>query len=43
LTGPEIATVLQMKLAAVKSIQFRAYTRLRKRLAPHYAPETVDP
>ena len=43
LTGPEIAAVLGMALPAVKSIQFRAYAQLRKHLAPHYAPETVDP
>lgn len=35
LTGPEIADVLGMKLAAVKSTQFRAYTQLRKLLAPY--------
>lgn len=35
LTGPEIASVLEMKLAAVKSTQFRAYTRLRELLAPY--------
>ena len=29
LTGPEIAAVLGMRLAAVKSAQFRAYARLR--------------
>jgi len=29
LTGPEIATALDMRLAAVKSAQFRAYARLR--------------
>ncbi len=40
LTGPEIARVLGMQLAAVKSIQFRAYARLRKRLAPYYAAES---
>ena len=32
LTGPEIATVLGMQLTAVKSSQFRAYTRLRQLL-----------
>ena len=35
LTGPEIAGVLGMTLAAVKSTQFRAYTRLRDLLAPY--------
>lgn len=35
LNGPEIATVLEMTLAAVKSTQFRAYTRLRELLAPY--------
>lgn len=35
LTGPEIADVLGMTIAAVKSIQFRAYTRLRELLAPY--------
>jgi RNA polymerase sigma-70 factor (ECF subfamily) len=43
LTGPEIATVLGMKLAAVKSVQFRAYTRLRELLAPVYGPEDAQP
>jgi RNA polymerase sigma-70 factor (ECF subfamily) len=38
LTGPEIASVLNMKIAAVKSIQFRAYTRLRELLAPYADP-----
>lgn len=33
LTGPEIAEVLGMSLSAVKSSQFRAYSRLRKLLA----------
>lgn len=32
LTGPEIAAVLEMGLAAVKSSQFRAYSRLRQLL-----------
>jgi RNA polymerase sigma factor (sigma-70 family) len=40
LTGPEIARVLGMKIAAVKSIQFRAYAQLRKRLAPYHAAES---
>lgn len=35
LTGPEIARALDMKVAAVKSTQFRAYTRLRDLLAPY--------
>lgn len=35
LTGPEIATATGMKLAAVKSTQFRAYTKLRELLAPY--------
>lgn len=35
LTGPEIASATGMKLAAVKSIQFRAYTKLRDLLAPY--------
>ena len=43
LTGPEIATVLGMTLAAVKSVQFRAYTRLRELLAPQYGPEKTTP
>lgn len=38
LTGPEIAAALGMKLAAVKSTQFRAYTRLRELLAPYADP-----
>lgn len=38
LTGPEIAEVLGMKLAAVKSTQFRAYARLRELLAPYADP-----
>ncbi|HWV23158.1 MAG TPA: RNA polymerase sigma factor [Thermomicrobiales bacterium] len=42
LTGPEIAGVLGMKLAAVKSTQFRAYTRLRELLAP-YADTSPSP
>jgi RNA polymerase sigma factor (sigma-70 family) len=33
LTGPEIAEVLGMSESAVKSSQFRAYSRLRKLLA----------
>jgi RNA polymerase sigma-70 factor, ECF subfamily len=36
LTGPEIASATGMKLATVKSTQFRAYTRLRDILS-HYA------
>jgi RNA polymerase sigma factor (sigma-70 family) len=36
LTGPEIASAAGMSLAAVKSTQFRAYTRLRDLLS-HYA------
>lgn len=35
LTGPEIASATGMKLAAVKSTQFRAYTRLRDLLSPY--------
>lgn len=35
LTGPEIATAMEMTLAAVKSTQFRAYARLRDLLAPY--------
>lgn len=35
LTGPEIAQALNMKVAAVKSTQFRAYTRLRDLLSPY--------
>lgn len=35
LTGPEIASATGMKLAAVKSTQFRAYTRLRDLLHPY--------
>lgn len=42
LTGPEIAEVLGMKLAAVKSTQFRAYTRLRELLAPYADPSSLD-
>lgn len=38
LTGPEIASVLNVKIAAVKSTQFRAYTRLREILAPYADP-----
>ena len=36
LTGQEIADVLGLSLAAVKSSQFRAYTRLRKLLADEH-------
>jgi RNA polymerase sigma-70 factor (ECF subfamily) len=35
LTGPEIASAARMSLAAVKSTQFRAYTRLRDLLSPY--------
>jgi len=42
LTGPEIAEVLGMKLAAVKSTQFRAYTRLRELLAPYADPASLN-
>jgi RNA polymerase sigma-70 factor (ECF subfamily) len=42
LTGPEIASVLNMKIAAVKSIQFRAYTRLRELLAPYADPSPTQ-
>jgi RNA polymerase sigma-70 factor, ECF subfamily len=35
LTSPEIARAMNMKVAAVKSTQFRAYTRLRDLLAPY--------
>jgi RNA polymerase sigma-70 factor (ECF subfamily) len=42
LTGPEIASVLNMKIAAVKSIQFRAYTRLRELLAPYADPSPLQ-
>jgi RNA polymerase sigma-70 factor (ECF subfamily) len=35
LTGPEIASAAGMSLAAVKSTQFRAYTRLRDLLSPY--------
>ena len=41
LTGPEIASAAGMSLAAVKSTQFRAYTRLRNLLAP-YANDDTD-
>lgn len=34
LTGPEIATALGISIAAVRSSQFRAYTRLRRWLEP---------
>ncbi len=36
LTGPEIAAVLNMHLAAVKSAQFRTYARLRTLLRPEF-------
>lgn len=42
LTGPEIALVLNMKIAAVKSVQFRAYTRLRELLGPWYEPHSPN-
>ncbi len=42
LTGPEIADVLGMKLAAVKSTQFRAYRRLRDFLAPYHDAFTEE-
>lgn len=35
LTGPEIASAMDVSLAAVKSTQFRAYTRLRDLLSPY--------
>ena len=37
LTGPEIAATLDLRLAAVKSTQFRAYARLR-----HLLGDTLD-
>lgn len=43
LTGPEIATVLGMRLAAVKSAQFRAYARLRELLRPDFALDETPP
>lgn len=39
LTGPEIASVLQLHLAAVKSLQFRAYSRLRLLLRERFDAE----
>ena len=39
LTGPEIAAVLGMHLAAVKSLQFRAYTKLRSLLQDQFTSE----
>ncbi|MGI8483821.1 MAG: RNA polymerase sigma factor [Thermomicrobiales bacterium] len=42
LTGPEIATVLGMQLPAVKSSQFRAYTRLRQLLRQIDLMEDAD-
>lgn len=39
LTGPEIAAVLGKRPEAVKSTQFRAYTRLRRLLGVAQAPE----
>lgn len=43
LTGPEIATVLGMRLPAVKSAQFRAYARLRDQLRPDVASDDAAP
>jgi RNA polymerase sigma-70 factor (ECF subfamily) len=43
LTGPEIAAALDMRLAAVKSTQFRAYARLRDLLGDALDPRsTID-
>lgn len=36
LTGPEIAEVLNVRIAAVKSSQFRAYTKLRELLKDEF-------
>jgi len=36
LTGPEIADVMGLRLAAVKSLQFRAYTKLRELLRDEF-------
>lgn len=42
LTGPEIAAVLGMQISAVKSSQFRAYTRLRELLRQIDSMEDAD-
>lgn len=39
LSGPEIASVLDLHLAAVKSLQFRAYSRLRTLLRDRFDAE----
>lgn len=39
LSGPEIASVLELHLAAVKSLQFRAYSRLRTLLRDRFDAE----
>lgn len=43
LTGPEIAAVLDMRLPAVKSAQFRAYARLRDLLKPNFTIDRMPP